>query len=102
LGYLNSIFPDAKFLLMKRNPLPNIKSLLNVGFYQGASRELWWREDGVYDSNEIKFFENNLERPEFIAALQYYKISKVHEAEVLSHKLEQRIATVSYEDFVVN
>lgn len=99
LGYLNSLFPDAKFIRIKRKPLPNIKSLLKVGFYQGRERSLWWQGDEVYSKCELEFVNENSDKPELIAALQYFKINKIHDQEVARYNLERRVKTFEYETF---
>lgn len=47
IAFLRSLFPDARFVHVVREPLPQIGSLLRVGFWmrgEGA-RRLWWRND---------------------------------------------------------
>lgn len=100
LGYLTSIFPDAKFILVKRQPLPNILSLLKVGFYQNRKDKLWWYGEGVYSDTEKQFAEDNKDRPELIAALQYFKINEVHDYEIKKYELEEQVLVIDYESFV--
>lgn len=100
LGYLASLFPDARFVWIVRDPLPNIRSLLKVDFYQPRKHELWWYGEGVYSEREKGFAEENRERPELIAALQYFKVNQIHRAEADSLGLWDNILTVRYADFV--
>lgn len=97
LGYLRSIFPDAKFKYVKREPLPNIRSLLKVGFYQDRKDKLSW--SGPYLEKEQKavaqWAGNNLER---IAALQYYKVNEIYNLEKAS--IESQIMEIAYENFI--
>jgi hypothetical protein len=102
LGYLNSIFPDAKYILVKREPLPNIKSLLNVEFYQKRLNSLSWKGAGVYTESEQDFVKKYNNRPELIAALQYYKVNQIHEEELLDLNLTDDLFTINYEDFVAD
>src|SRR5699024_6325817 len=52
LGYLHSIFPDAEFVFIKRKPLPNIRSMLKVDFYQDRKFKLWWHGGDIYSARE--------------------------------------------------
>jgi len=99
LEYLHSIFPDAKFVWIKRNPLPNIRSLLKVDFYQDRKQDLWWKGD-VYSKkelDEIKSWEN---QPELIAAIQYFKVHEVFQLERQKLNIENNIYKIKYEDFI--
>lgn len=99
LKYLDSIFPDAKFIFIKRKPLPNIRSLLNVDFYQDRKNMLWW--EGVYSKKERKMVEkwkNGF--PSYIAALQYYMVHHIFKKEKNELKLDNRLMEVSYESFI--
>lgn len=43
IGYLASIFPDAQFVYIRRNPIPTISSLLKVPFWKSLGyNRLWW------------------------------------------------------------
>tara|TARA_B110000858_G_C17804449_1_gene477121 strand:+ start:952 stop:1851 length:900 start_codon:yes stop_codon:yes gene_type:complete len=100
IKFLHQIFPDAKYVNIIRNPLPNIRSLLKVDFYQDRKHRLWWEGDDVYNKNELLFAKENAKQPEFIAALQYYKIQQMHQQEIKLLGLENQVITVRYEDFV--
>lgn len=100
LAYLASLFPDARFIWIRREPLPNIKSLLNIDFYQNRKHALWWYGEDVYSQEEKLFAQNNSDRPELIAALQYYKVNQIHAYEAEQYSLSDRILAVNYEDFV--
>lgn len=100
LGYLASLFPDARFVWIVRDPLPNIRSLLNVDFYQPRKHALWWYGEGVYSEEEKRFAEANSHRPELIAALQYFKVNQIHDIEAERFGLSDQILPVHYRDFV--
>lgn len=102
LKYLHEIFPNAYFVYIQREPLPNIRSLLNVGFYQDRKHDLWWEGDHVYSKKEFDFVRANKNRPELIAALQYYKVNYMHHLEMKEMGIEDRIIHVKYEDFISN
>lgn len=99
LKYLYSIFPDAKFVFIKRNPLPNIRSMLKVGFYQDRKGKLWWK--GVYSDEEKKAVAQwSGKEPAFIAALQYYKINAIYNLEKEENKLAEQTLDILYENFI--
>lgn len=102
LGYLHSIFPNAAFIFIKRKPLPNIRSMLKVGFYQDRKDKLWWYGDGIYSQYEkekVKHWAKD-DQPAFIAALQYHKVHALFEKEAHEQTLHQQILEVWYEDFI--
>ena len=102
LKYLNQIFPDARYIYVIREPLPNIRSFIKVGFNQDRIHDLWWEGDEIYTKEEIDFVQQNSSQPEYIAALQYFKIHQNHllEAEFLG--IQNKIFTIKYEEFVTN
>ena len=102
LKYLNQIFPVARYIYVTREPLPNIRSFIKVGFNQDRIHDLWWEGDEIYTKEEIEFVQQNSNQPEYIAALQYFKIHQNHllEAEFLG--IQNNIYTIKYEEFVNN
>jgi hypothetical protein len=102
LEYLNSVFPDAKFVWIKREPLPNIRSLLNVYFYQDRKHQLWWRGKGVYTEEELKKAKDWKDEPALTAALQYFKVHEIFELEKSKLGLKNSVLEISYKDFVVD
>ena len=100
LAYLDSIFPDAEYVLIKRNPLDNIKSLLQVKFYADRKDKIWWDSENIYSEDEKLFMEKHKKSEFGVASLQYYKIHEIYEKEKKSLGLEDRILEVNYEDFI--
>jgi len=97
IGYLLSIFPDAIFINVVREPLPTINSWLNVDFWQDKGKnKLWWK--GAYTLHEEAWALKNSHKPELLAALQYKKLMDVTAREIEYHK--PKCLTVSYEEFV--
>lgn len=97
IGYLKSIFPDAVFINIVRDPLPTINSWLNVDFWQDKGKnQLWWT--GAYTEQEEEWAEKNADKPELLAAMQYRKLMDVAEKEIAAHNVN--CLTVRYEDFV--
>lgn len=102
LKFLHQIFPDAQFIFLKREPLPNISSLLKVGFYQDRKTKLHWKGKNVYSIKELEFAENNKHNPAYIAALQYFKVNQMHNREIEELGIQNQIHTIQYERFVEN
>ncbi len=103
LVYLNSLFPNACFIRIKRDPLPTLRSLLKVGFWNKGDGEskLWWNQEGVYNDEEKIFIQQfKSEEPDLLAALQYYKVDQIHKRE--QELCGVNILEVKYEDFISN
>lgn len=97
IGYLTSIFPDAIFINITREPLPTIDSWLKVDFWQDKGKnQLWWT--GAYTDEEITWAKENADKPSLLAALQYKKINDVTRDEIERFKVP--CLTIRYEDFV--
>lgn len=102
IGYLRSIFPDARFLHVIRDGRAVVNSWLNVGFWkegggyhtprwQGGLPEGWEEEWARYDRH-----------PAALAALQYRAIierSRQERSELLE---EDQYLEIAYESFVAN
>lgn len=97
LEYLSSIFPDAVFVSINREPIATIRSWLQVGFWQtkGINR-LWWV--GAYSPEEEAEAEKLKDDPALITAFQYKKLMDTTEMERL--KLGVPFLETHYEDFV--
>lgn len=99
IGYLKSIFPNAVFIQIIRDPLPTISSWINVSFWkERGMHQLWWR--GAYTSEEQQWAVANKNNPVLLAALQYKKIMEVTNKEVKDNNVQ--CLTVKYEDFIQN
>jgi omega-hydroxy-beta-dihydromenaquinone-9 sulfotransferase len=99
IGYLQSIFPDAVFINIVRDPLPTINSWLNVDFWQDKGKnQLWWK--GAYTLAEEAWAIKNSDKPELLAALQYKKLMDVTAMEIEQHNA--KCLAVRYEAFVAN
>lgn len=99
LEYLSSIFPDALFVSITREPIATIKSWLQVGFWQtkGINR-LWWV--GAYSPEEEAEAEKLKNDPALITAFQYKKLMETTEMERI--KLGVPLLETRYEDFVAD
>lgn len=99
IGYLKSVFPDAVFINIVRDPMATINSWLNVDFWQDKGKhQLWWT--GAYTAQEEEWATKNADKPELLAAMQYRKLMEVTEREIAEHKAN--CITIRYEDFVSN
>jgi hypothetical protein len=99
VSYLHSIFPDAIFIQINREPWANIRSLLKVPFWkERGMHQLWWQ--GAYSDLERQRAMDLKDRPALLTAMQYCKIRKktVEEAE----KNNVILHSFSYEDFIRN
>ncbi len=97
IGYLKSIFPDAIFINIVRDPYFTIQSWLKVDFWQDkGAHQLWWQ--GAYTKEEEDWANSNTDHPWLLAALQYKKIQEKTNDEIVQHQVP--CLTVEYEDFV--
>src|SRR4051812_1590296 len=97
LEYLSSIFPDAFFVNVVREPIATVRSWLEVGFWQtkGINR-LWWI--GAYSPKEEAEAERLKNDPALITAFQYKKLMETTAYEI--EKLGLQVYESHYEDFV--
>jgi len=97
LEYLTSIFPDAVFVSIAREPIATVRSWLEVGFWQtkGINR-LWWI--GAYTPEEEAEAEKLKDDPALITAFQYKKLMETTEME--AKKLGVPLLETRYEEFV--
>ena len=97
IEYLTSIFPDAIFVSIAREPIATVRSWLEVGFWQrqGINR-LWWI--GAYTPEEEAEAEKLKADPALITAFQYKKLMETTQLEI--EKLKVPILETRYEAFV--
>ena len=97
--YLNSIFPDAFFIHVLRDPRAVVRSLLNVSFWKekGGLQELWWKNGPDIGEKELDGSEDLL--PIKLAALQWKNVLDVtwQESKLID---KQRFIEIRYEDYV--
>jgi len=97
IGYLKAHFPDAKFVLIRRNLIPTISSLLKVDFWKNLGlKQLWWT--GPYTEEEKAWAVQNSKNPELLAAFQLKKIRWAEKREI--EKCQPDLLVVNYENFV--
>jgi hypothetical protein len=99
MEYMMSLFPDAVFVNVTREPLGTVRSWLEVNFWQDKGKtQLWWT--GAYSPEEEAMAEELSSKPELITAFQYRKLSETTAYEI--EKMKPEIYEVRYEDFVKN
>jgi hypothetical protein len=99
IQYLNSIFPDAYFIHVIRDPRANISSLLKVSFWrqnQGYTTP-WWKNGLSMEA--ISEWESFNRCPVALSAIQWREIIETawKEKELIS---KHRYLEILYEDFV--
>ncbi|MCF6290949.1 MAG: sulfotransferase [Desulfobacterales bacterium] len=101
VGYLNSIFPDARFVHIVRDGLAVVHSLLNVSFWKekGGYDGPFWQ--GVLRDEDIDFWRRGGKDPGVITALQWNRVLKMTRAEAGCIGPE-RLLEVKYEDFMAD
>src|SRR4051812_24966842 len=96
MEYLQSIFPDAMFVQITRDPVATVRSWLEVKWSNQITEQLWW--EGAYNEEELaKAKEISKDQPLF-AAFQYKKLMETTAYEI--KKLNANVYTARYEDFV--
>jgi len=96
IEYLMSIFPDAQFVYITREPISIIRSWMEIYWNQQITNQLWWQ--GAYTEDELKK-ANELSSNKFLfAAFQYKKLMETTRQEI--QKMHPDVYTTSYEDFV--
>lgn len=99
MEYLMSIFPDAQFINIEREPLSVIRSWLEVVYWkEEITNQLWWQ--GAYTKEELEKAELLKKNKILFAAFQYKKIKETEQQEI--KKMKPDMYTVQHEDFVEN
>ncbi|KXF83554.1 sulfotransferase [Enterovibrio coralii] len=99
LCYLQSLFPDAKFVHVVRDPASTVNSLMSLEDWEFQGKNmLWWR--GTYSLQELAQYD--LLRRHAVAgtAFQLNKLLQTTKQEI--DELDLDLMTVNYEDFVAN
>lgn len=96
MEYLMSIFPDAQFVYVTREPVATIRSWMEVAWNDKIVNQLWWT--GAYSPEELKQAESLSSSAPLFAAFQYKKLMETTEHEI--QKMNPDIYTGSYEEFV--
>jgi hypothetical protein len=99
IDYLMSIFPDACFVNITRDPKYVIKSFLLVDFWKNRGySKLYWK--GAYSKKEIEFAEQYKKDPLVLTTFQIKKLIDYTKFE--AEKFKPDYIDVAYEDFIKN
>lgn len=98
MEYLMSLFPDAVFINITRNPIPTVRSWLEVVWSNQITDQLWWT--GAYNETELEQAKAYSTDAALFAAFQYKKLMETTEAEI--EKMKPNMINVRYEDFVTD
>ena len=98
IGFLNEVFPEAKFVHINRDGKAIVNSYLNVHFWLGWQGPEKWRW-GVLSDEHQELWEKHNKSFVALAAIQYMIYSDAFEA--AKSKMESgKVLEIRYEDFV--
>jgi hypothetical protein len=96
LEFFLSIFPNAQFVYIKRNPIHVIESLLAVDFWKEIEdKKIWWQ--GPYNNKEIEILKH-CNSIAYLTGFQLKKLYETHQIEI--EKTNVKIIEINYDDFV--
>lgn len=99
IEFLSSIFPDACFIEITREPFSNIRSLLKVPFWEELGKKrLWWK--GAYNESEMQQAEEWKNQSALLTAMQYKKIREITQQEIEQTGVSHY--TIAFEEFIQN
>lgn len=99
MHFLDSIFPDARFVHVVRDGRAAVHSLLNVAFWRekgGLERPFW---EGGLSQDDLELWQGNLKDPGVLAALQWRRILETTRLESATIQ-PNRYQEIRYEDFL--
>lgn len=96
MEYLMSIFPDAQFVNITREPVAIVRSWMEIYWNEQITNQLWWQ--GAYSDDELKKAQELSGNKFLFAAFQYKKLMETTQQEI--DKMQPDIYTTSYEEFV--
>ena len=98
LGFLNEVFPEARFVHIKREGKATVNSFLNVHFWKGWHGTSSWRWGPLSDEHE-ELWQKHGRSFVALAAIQYLIYMDAFEA--AKTKIEAgKILEIKYKDFV--
>jgi hypothetical protein len=98
LLFMHGIFPDGKFVWLKRDFIPTLSSFLEVDFWQDrATQVLWW--EGPYTEDERKILDSISHDKVLFTAFQLNKIIEVIEEEIEKYHIP--VLQLSYEQMII-
>lgn len=99
IKWLKSIFPDAQFVQVIRDPAATVHSIISTQMweYQGKHM-LWWR--GAYSEEDLAQYDALRGDAVASTAFQLNKLLQTTQQEALELKID--MLQVNYEDFITN
>ena len=99
IRFLDSIFPDARFVHVVRDGRAAVHSVLNVDFWRekGGFEQPFWT--GGLSQEDLRLWQADSKEPGALAALQWKRILEVARLESASIE-PTRYQEIRYEDFV--
>ncbi|CAN5747712.1 hypothetical protein BH10BAC2_BH10BAC2_06650 [soil metagenome] len=96
MEYLLSVFPNAQFVQITREPVATVRSWLEIHWSNQMTGQLWW--EGAYTEQERIKAKELANDPALFVAFQYKKLMETTAYEI--NKLHPDVYTASYENFV--
>lgn len=99
LCFLHSIFPDARFVHVVRDPASTVHSMISTEEWEYLGKHLlWWR--GAYSLQELAMYDQLRHHPVAGTAFQLNKLIQTTKLE--AQELGIDLLTINYEDFVAS
>lgn len=102
IGYLLSLYPDARFIHLVRDPHAQIRSLMKVSFWNrgGGHEQLWWRNDIPPFLQDYLRAAQQTNDPIAVAAAQNRAVIEGIRREAQTLLTTECYQEVRYEDFI--
>ena len=98
VGFLLSLFPDARFVRVVREPLPTLRSLVRAGFWKARRDAVQWH--GAWDETETRALLALPRDGAVLAGRQLRRVLDTTDAELAA--LRPPLFELGYEDFVAD
>lgn len=99
IGYLLSIFPDARFIWVKREVIPTVSSFMNVSFWKTRGMGKIWFQ-GAYSERDTQYIKTLNNHPAELTAFQIGRIIASTKQEIEKHNAE--VLEIDYTKFLKN
>jgi hypothetical protein len=103
LGYLSSIFPDARFVHVIRDGRSTVESLMRVEFWRDTYRMTSPAWSGGLSEHDLARWRGEYGgSPLVLAAIEWEAVVRLARAEAAAEGLEDRYLEVRFEDFLTD
>jgi hypothetical protein len=99
IGYLLSIFPDARFIYVKRRMVPTVSSFMKTVFWVSRGKHKLWFE-GAYSNDDLEYIKTLINHPAELTAFQIGRLYGVTHKEMKAMK--PNVLELDYDDFLDN